>query len=415
LTKRHSTYLCGVIGLLLMIGLLTAGAAASTTISVLARPFANVGFNELIAEFEKQHPDIKVEMTYATTVNDLFAKLSVAMAAGAPPDAVGIELGASSMATLNAGFRDLDPYLFKQPTDYTFFPAILQALKSFDGRQVLVPFSISLPMVLANTDMFDQAGVVPNVTTWNDLLDTSRKLMKSDGGTVSVWGISGLWNDFTWLPAYWSYGGELMSNDGSQLTLRSGDAAALKALNVWYDLHVAYKVVGGSFQRGTSALYMSGLSTVNTYQTWNVSWGLQAYIIPRAEDGQHAPFIGGDGWAIPTDAKNPDAAWVLIDWMNKPSTQRAYMDTHNGIWFLGASGVREVYGSDFLRMFPVYQAAGLSLELGRRPHVVFLDAGLTSDLQAMLSQVTKGTNPVAALENFTNTAEAKLVEYRQKQ
>lgn len=80
--------------------------------------------------------------------------------------------------------EDLAPYKQKYGYDTSRLkPEVVEALEiTSEGNQF--PFSINLPVLYINKDIFDKFGVpyINDVKTWDEILDIAKKLTKADSG-----------------------------------------------------------------------------------------------------------------------------------------------------------------------------------------------------------------------------------------
>jgi multiple sugar transport system substrate-binding protein len=142
----------------------------------------------LIAEFEAQHPDIRIRYTTAP-FGDYFTKLQTDFAAGNPPDV--FELNYENFVTFasRGTLAPLDERLAADPatSDETFYPAALEAF-AYQGVQYGLPITFSTVVLFYNQDLFDAAGVAypTDDWTWDDVMAAAEAI--SDPAN-RVWGI----------------------------------------------------------------------------------------------------------------------------------------------------------------------------------------------------------------------------------
>lgn len=131
---------------------------------------------QLIAEFEKANPGIKVE-NRLFGISDYLPALQSAVAAGTPPDVFGPHVHAVQYGTSGITL-DLASALGKSFTDQ-FFPSTSTAFQS-GGKQYAVAWMAQTFGVFYNPQIFDQAGVsVPE--TWDDLIQVADQIKSKTG------------------------------------------------------------------------------------------------------------------------------------------------------------------------------------------------------------------------------------------
>jgi multiple sugar transport system substrate-binding protein len=395
---------------------LSSSVSAKSVINVWVRSL-EPDFATVVEQFQKDNPDI--EVAWATvpgrTIAEINQKILTSLATDTAPDVIGISIDFAMQSQVNGYFIDLTPQLSNKTGRYTFFQGLLDQGTAPDGRLICVPFWLSVPLVFWNGDMFAASGINPSqgADTWDDLRLLAKKLTKTDGNTVTQYGLAGLWaSTLTWFPALWSAGGDVFDANGQAL-IRPGNEAAEWALGLWQEFHVTDRTVHLSWQSifdGVSAMALTGMSLVPQYQKLNPVWPLYGAVIPRHINGEHKPYLGGDGWAIPRTSSAVDAAWRFIDYMSRPDIQREYMKAHGGSWINGASGIRESYTTDLFTTIPIWQQIALSLQSARLPQMAFMETGIDASLNKMLVNARNGANITQELQTFASLAEARWKE-----
>ena len=162
---------------LMTLALLTAASALAQT-SLTYYSFTTDAthmddMNALMASFEKDNPDTKINLVTAP-FDSYFTKLQTDIAAGSAPDAFDLNYeNFVSFASKNA--------LLALPNTLapanTFYPAALNAFK-YQGQQYALPISFSTVVLFYNKDLFDKAGVKypTSAWKWQDVLNAAQKI-----------------------------------------------------------------------------------------------------------------------------------------------------------------------------------------------------------------------------------------------
>jgi multiple sugar transport system substrate-binding protein len=144
-------------------------------------------FQSIINDFEKLHPDITVKQE-ALAWGDLEAKLTAALAAGAPPDA------SHGQAVTCASFYAkglLRPQ--EDLADAIGRENIWEAVRGpcrFEGKYYGIPHSPATSLLIYRKDVFKQKGLKPP-ETWDDLVKVAEAMMERDkDGRVTRYGLS---------------------------------------------------------------------------------------------------------------------------------------------------------------------------------------------------------------------------------
>ena len=152
-------------------------------------------YNFVISEFNKTHPNIKVEMEAAS--DEAYKdKIRVLMASGEVPDIYFSWAGEFSWKFTRAG-QALDITDALMNSDWKD-KVVLAAVEPYkvDGKVYGIPMRINAKFMVYNKDIFSQQGLnVP--TTWDEFLAVSESL-KAAGITPISFG-----NEFPWASAHY--------------------------------------------------------------------------------------------------------------------------------------------------------------------------------------------------------------------
>lgn len=153
---------------------------------------------EMIAEFEKQNPDIKIDYT-RTEQDDYFEKLQVAMASGTGPDLFGLTTGA--MTEQYAPFaEDMSGLGDEYWSDWkdTISETAVEQCTTEDGTVVGMPLLVAgMTDLLYNKTLMDECGIEKVPTTYEELKDAAAKA-KEKGYVCVAAGAADDWVNSDW-------------------------------------------------------------------------------------------------------------------------------------------------------------------------------------------------------------------------
>lgn len=153
---------------------------------------------EMIAEFEKQNPDIKIDYT-RTEQSDYFEKLQVAMASGTGPDLFGLTTG--TMTEQYAPFaEDMSGLGDEYWSDWkdTISETAVEQCTTEDGTVVGMPLLVAgMTDLLYNKTLMDECGIEKVPTTYEELKDAAAKA-KEKGYVCVAAGASDDWVNSDW-------------------------------------------------------------------------------------------------------------------------------------------------------------------------------------------------------------------------
>jgi multiple sugar transport system substrate-binding protein len=224
------------------VSLMAFAAHAETTVRfTIAEYSAKTGpfFNEVKAAFEKDNPDIKVQLEVVPW-DTLRQKLDTDIAAGTNADLAIIGTRWLLDFVKADIVEPLDP-LVNDEFRGRFAGAILNP-SIMDAKLMGLPVAASARAMYYNKDLFAKAGIAEPPKTWDDVKAAAEKL-KALGGDIAAFGMQGkeIETDVYFYYAMWSYGGEIIMDGKSGL----GSEAALKAATLYKAM-----IDGGLTQKG---------------------------------------------------------------------------------------------------------------------------------------------------------------------
>ncbi|MFF2331386.1 MULTISPECIES: ABC transporter substrate-binding protein [unclassified Streptomyces] len=290
---------------------------------------------EMAKAFEKQYPDIKVEVTNVGGSDVAYTKLQNAMKAGSGiPDVAYMEYLAMPQFALQKSLTDLSRYTDEGLADQ-FSEGVWSQVAVRDGVYG-VPLD-SGPLVLYyRADVFEKYGLtVPR--TWDEYVADAKKLHKADPSKY----ITADTGDGNGVSAMiWQAGGNPFTSSGADLSVNLSDTGSTQYADMWGELLTEGLIDNRVAQ--WSSEWTTGMGD-GTYATWVAgAWGgsalashvpagsgkwrvttLPGYTSTTAASGQS----GGSGLTIPAGSKNQAAAMGFIQWMTTNATaMKIYTD-----------------------------------------------------------------------------------------
>src|SRR5690625_4702011 len=138
----------------------------------------------LVADFESEHPDIKVNAIYAGNYDDTRVRALAALNAGEPAQLsvlFSIDVFELLEQDVIVSFDDLVETEEDQEWLDSFYPGLM-ANGVVDGKTWGIPFQRSTIVMYWNKDAFAEAGLDPVVTpsTWGEMVEMGEALTKED-------------------------------------------------------------------------------------------------------------------------------------------------------------------------------------------------------------------------------------------
>ena len=372
----------------------------------------------IVADFETENPDIKVNAIYSGNYDDTRVRALSALNSGEPAQlAVMFSIDAYDLIEQDL-ILPFDDLVNDAAWLNSFYPALM-ANGKIEGKTWGIPFQRSTIVAYYNKDMFSAAGLDPEAppTTWDEMISMGKALTKDD--------TYGLMIPSTGYP-YWMFqalaiqnGKEVMSNDG--LTTYFDDSKVVETLNFWKSLSVEHGIMPtGTVEWGTlRQAFLEGQTAMMWHSTGNLtavkknaSFNFGVAELP-ANIRKGSPTGGGNFYIFKdTSAEEQAAAVKLIKFMTSPE-KAAEWSIATG--YMGVSPA--AYETDALKAytasFPPALVARNQLENAVAEFSTFETARVRDGLNnAIQSALTGAKSPKDALVEAQSSAERLLKAYR---
>ena len=349
--------IAGLLGVTMVAGLLAgcggdSGKSADGTPTIKyaaysAGPDHLEDMDAMIEEFEKQNPDIKVEVE-VIGFDDYFTKLQTQASSKTLPDVFemnyenfntyagnGVLLDLTDLAD---GDEDFSPDMLTGNT-YEYFQN--------DGKLYGLTEKVSDVVLYYNKDMFDAAGLeYPQADwTWDDLLAASQALTKD--------GVYGFYAPVTYNELYKvvvQNGGALFDEEGNPTIDSAENVEALQwMLDKMLKYHIqptteemSGKTPEDMFKNSEIAMEVTGSWMVTTFADAPFEWDIA--LEPGNTEQVHHVFA--DGIVASADTKNAEAAWKLIKFLSTdPTAAKIRLDSSWDLPATNDESVQEQYTS----------------------------------------------------------------------
>ncbi len=276
----------------------------------------------IIAMFEAENPDIKVEIV-PVDFDNAEQVIKTGIASNNPVD-VSFFWGAQIKSFVTDGMAlDLTPYLTADNNAWldTFVPAYIDAGK-IDGKYYAVSYQPVIETVFINKDLFEQYGLeLP--TTVDEMLEVSAEFAKH-----GIYGI-GCWTGQNHQLLPWTYqiyakNGVLEDATTGKLPLDAtpGLKEDLEIVKNFYDkgywypgegaLTATKEQVQAAFYQGKIAMLFDAASNAGTYEQ-NADFEIDVIKTPLVEEGNpYTVNVVTNALFIPANAKHPEEAVKFI-------------------------------------------------------------------------------------------------------
>jgi len=288
-------------------------------------------FDEIIAKFQEENPEITVEVQL-TPWSQYWTKLDAAMGAETAADVFWMNTYLPKYAAAQV-LEPLDAYIQADGLDMDAYVAVVRDAYVIDGATYALPKGMDTVQVFFNKAIFDkhQVAYPQEGWTWEDMValatELKDKIAQADSGEYPIV------MELDPQPSYFNFipqaGGFIISEDQSQAGFdQPGTAEAYKkVLKLMEDgVMPDYKVLSDT--KGTD-LFLSQKAAILFMGSWKAmlldeaSFAQQIGLIPMpAMEAGNVSVLGGLGFAMNAKARDKDASWKLIKYLAGEESNR---------------------------------------------------------------------------------------------
>lgn len=289
-----------------------AGEAVTIRLDQFSGSGASEGaLKEMIAKFNEQYPDIKVELQ-SFGYDDYFTQLQSKIVGGSAADVFELNFEnfvayASEDVLLDIGDLMGDTSGFNQTA--------LEAFQ-YGGKQFGIPNSFSNVVLVYNKDLFDKAGAAypTDDWTWTEMLEAAKKIRSLSGDTY------GMYRPVSFHEFYKGVkqnGGSLLSEDGRKFTVNlPQNVETLEIMSGWVtDSNVmpSDAQMGGMgdwdlFKSGRLGMIITGIWAFSDF-TDNCDFDWDVAVEPG--NTAKATHFFSNAYVVNKETPNPEAAAAL--------------------------------------------------------------------------------------------------------
>jgi len=300
----------------------------------------NAAYEQLVARFMEEYPNIAIEMT-PYPYSDYDTKLRTAIASGAPPDIMSID--APNMASyVEAGaLLPLTDY-FRKDGALDDIPASTMKAYTYKDDIYMAPMTESSIALFYNKRLFDAKGIPypsgdpESPATWQEVLEAARALTDRENGVYGIDPAQGFQNAgataYFKYPIIWQFGGEVMSPDGTTLRGYIDSPETLRAIRFYADLYnkeqvSAFEYPTDPFPNGHLAMTVEGSWSLSHYANNfpDFKLGVDYDVAPLPKEARQAVANGSWAIAISSASEHADAAWTFVNFLTGYESQKTYV------------------------------------------------------------------------------------------
>jgi multiple sugar transport system substrate-binding protein len=355
----------------------TTSCASSGELSMWERSGGNKGMVDALVEaWNQKNPNCKIKLTYIPHT-EMVGKIAQGIASGEVPDLMGMDLIYAPQFEKAQQLVDITDRIKDWPELKTASKGHM-TVATFEEKLYGVPLYADVSALFYNKDLFERAGLDPNKppTSLAELREYAGKITALGGGIKGYYlpGNCAGCNIFTVGPLMWASGAKIEAiGPGDEPLVGDG---VKKVLEFTREMVKSKNVPDGArtengetfhLQFGSGKLGMMGTGNFNITlareQNKDMKFGIG--LLPGADPGSKASFIGGDLVVIPKGSKRVDDSVNFMKFLLSDDVQ---VEVYAKL--LNLTTRSDMVDNKYFQAEPLVQDVAKALEVGRTPYTL---------------------------------------------
>lgn len=281
---------------------------------------------EIVAEFETDHPDVDVELI-SVPWDSAFERILTMTMSGQPIDVIEMPERWISTLAVNDVLRDLEPWLNEWEGADQLTGSTMEFTKIYDDTSYFVPYGYFVRAMYYNKPLLAEAGYDAPPETWEEFNEMARAVSEIDGKygyclRGSTGGFVGWWlavSAMTGADSWFNEDGtsifdspEAIEGIQMMLDLYNDGAAPEDSVNWGFNEQVS------GFYSGTCAFMDQDPDALIQVRERMGREDFAVAPVPIGPAGEISPPIGMIGWAVSNSSENPELAQEFIGRLSAP-------------------------------------------------------------------------------------------------
>jgi putative chitobiose transport system substrate-binding protein len=290
-------------------------------------------FNSIIKTFEKENAGVSVRWVDVPW-SAMESKILTAVAAKTAPDVVNLNPDFASVLAARNAWLDLDDKV-KDDVRSTYLPNIWKA-STLNGKSFGIPWYLTTPLTIHNTDLLKQAGISKPPATYAQLAQAAKQIKEKTGKYAFF---------TTFVPEDSAEVLQSFVQMGANLVDAQGKAAfntpqGKAVFQYWVDLYKngllpqevltqGHRRAIEMYQAGETALLGSGGEFLKTIATNAPAIAKVSAVAPEITGNTGKMNVAVMNLVIPKDSDQPDAALKFALFVTNSQNQLAFAKAAN--------------------------------------------------------------------------------------
>ncbi|MCX6992910.1 MAG: sugar ABC transporter substrate-binding protein [Kiritimatiellaeota bacterium] len=283
-------------------------------LATIPSPVFRVAIDGAVKTFKREHPQVEVQILEIG--GNYYQKILIMMASRMAPDLMWMGQSFGEFADRGA-FLDITDRVARDVDLKKFHPQAIEWYRR-NGRQIGIPYTIDLSIIVYNKALFDEAGISYPSEDWdfNEFLTKARALTRdrNGDGRTDQFAYSGGFVAEGWGPPFIDLNGPKATVDTPGRTEYHQIMLRLRDVEHITPSEIEQQQAGSHDQIG---LFLCGRYAMIAAYTWDwqrllsqladMDWDIALY--PRARRRAH--WASSGAYMISAETKHPDEAWEL--------------------------------------------------------------------------------------------------------
>ncbi|MDD2973121.1 MAG: sugar ABC transporter substrate-binding protein [Lachnospiraceae bacterium] len=276
--------------------------------------------DKVIAQFEEEHPGVKVHYTSGIRKSDYSEWYAQQVMKGRTPD-VSMILSDDFDQLVSLGVLENLTELMQKDMEFDaseYYTTALDAGKYKDG-QYAMPYETVPNLMFVNKSLLNHEGfLMPDSDwTWDDMYDICKRVTKDqDGdGRLDQFGVY----NFGWQEAAYSNGAQLYDEEGSESNFTDQRVIdSVKYVKKLSDLNQGQNVSQDEFDAGNVVFMPLSFANYRTYKTYPykikkyTTFKWECVTMPSGPQGDNLSEVNTLLMGISKESRHKELAWELL-------------------------------------------------------------------------------------------------------